>query len=92
MQTSDQERYLRAKERVRLVKEFYSNATAYVIIIPLLVYLNYRTTSFPWSIFPAVGWGIGLVGHYMAATGRNPILGKDWEDRKIREFMNREDF
>lgn len=92
METMNQERYFRAKERVRLVKEFYSNLAAYLIIIPLLVYLNYRTTSFPWAIFPAVGWGIGLVGHYISATGRNPILGKDWEERKIREFMDREDF
>lgn len=92
METTEQFRYNRAKERVDRLKSFYSNLMAYCIVIPFLVYLNYRSTSFPWAIFPAVGWGIGLIGHWMAAYGRNPFFGRDWEDRKIREFMNSEEF
>ena len=92
METTEQYRYERAKERVDQLKSFYSNLLAYCIVIPFLVYLNYRSTSFPWAIFPAVGWGIGLIGHWMAVYGRNPFFGRDWENRKIREFMNSEEF
>jgi hypothetical protein len=84
--------YLRAKKRVEEIKGFYGNLTAYIIIIPLLAWLNYSTTDFPWVIFPAVGWGLGVILNGMAAYGYNPILGKNWEERKIREFMSEDRF
>ncbi|MEL4307776.1 2TM domain-containing protein [Joostella sp. CR20] len=83
-------RYSRAKERVNAIKGFYGNLIAYVIIIPFLGWLNYRTTSFPWVIFPAMGWGFGLLIHAMEAFGFNPLWGKRWEERKIREFMEKD--
>ena len=85
-------KYKKAKERVECIKGFYSNLMAYMIIIPLLAYLNYITTSFPWVIFPAIGWGIGLVGHGMNAYDYNPFLGRDWEQRKIKELMEKDQF
>lgn len=84
--------YLRAKKRVECIKGFYGNLTAYIIIIPLLGWLNYMTTDFPWVIFPAVGWGLGVILNGMSAYGYNPILGKNWEERKIREFMSEDRF
>ena len=80
--------YLRAKRRVEEIKGFYGNLIAYIIVIPVLAWLNYKTTDFPWVIFPAVGWGLGVLLHGMSAHGYNPILGKNWEERKIREFMS----
>ncbi len=49
------------------------------------------TTDFPWVIFPALGWGFGVVAHWLEATGRTPFLGKNWEQRKIEELMSEED-
>lgn len=92
MENSKAYNYARAKERVAEIKSFYSNLIAYCLVIPLLVYLNFKTTDFPWSIFPAVGWGLGLVGHWMTAYGHNPVFGKEWEERKIQEFMNDKEF
>lgn len=80
--------YLRAKRRVEEIKGFYGNLIAYIIIMPLLAWLNHRSTDFPWVIFPAVGWGLGVILNGMSAYGYNPILGKNWEERKIREFMS----
>lgn len=84
--------YLRAKKRVEEIKGFYCNLTAYLIIIPLLAWLNYVTTNFPWVIFPAVGWGLGVILNGMSAYGYNPILGKNWEERKIKEYMDSDTF
>lgn len=92
MNTTEEIKYIRAKERVEAIKSFYSNLMAYCIVIPFLAWINYGTTSFLWVIFPAVGWGIGLVGHWFQAYGYNPILGKDWEERKLREFMKEDEF
>ena len=86
----EDKRYLRAKEKVEKIKGFYSNLISYLIVLPVLAYINYRTTDFPWVIFPALGWGFGVVVHGMEAYGYNPFMGKSWEERKIREFMNKE--
>lgn len=95
METQDthikEKRYQKARERVEAIKGFYGNLTAYLIVIPFLIWLNTRTTDFPWVIFPALFWGIGVVTHGLEAYGYNPLWGKRWEERKIREFMEKDD-
>ena len=86
------DKYLRAKRRVEEIKGFYGNLLAYLIVIPLLAWVNYMSTDFPWVIFPAVGWGLGVILHGLGAYGYSPILGKDWEERKIKEFMSEDQF
>ncbi|NQZ45365.1 MAG: 2TM domain-containing protein [Flavobacteriaceae bacterium] len=88
----EEKRYLKAKERVEQIKGFYGNLISYCLVIPFLWWLNFRTTDFLWAIFPTGGWGIGLFFHGMEAFGFNPILGRNWEDRKIRELMEKDDF
>jgi len=88
----EEKRYLKAKERVDAIKGFYGNLTAYLIVIPFLWFLNYRTTSFLWAFFPTLGWGFGLTMHAMEAFGYNPLWGKRWQEKKIKELMDKEDF
>ncbi|MDF4202591.1 2TM domain-containing protein [Maribacter sp. SA7] len=85
-------RYEKAKKRVEEIKGFYGNLTSYCIVIPVLAFINYRTTSFVWVIFPAVGWGIGLIAHGLKAYGLNPLFGQDWEEKKIKELMEKDNF
>ncbi|NNE75640.1 MAG: 2TM domain-containing protein, partial [Pricia sp.] len=85
-------RYEKAKERVEAIKGFYGNLLAYFIVIPCLAILNLKTTDFPWILFPIVGWGFGLIMHGMEAFGYNPFLGKGWEEKKMKEFMEDEKF
>mgnify|MGYP000441077783 FL=1 len=83
----EDKRYLQAKEKVEAIKSFFGKLGAYLLVIPFLAWLNWRTTDFPWVIFPAIGWGFGLVMHGMEAYGYNPLWGKRWEERKIRRLM-----
>lgn len=92
METQNAQSYQRAKERVKELKCFYTSLLAYCLVIPFLAYINYRTTGFMWFIFPAIGWGLGLFFQWMKATGYHPLLGKNWEERKIQEYMNRDKF
>ncbi len=82
-------KYKRAKKRVKKMKEFYGSLIAYCIVIPVLVFINYKTTGFdlPWFIFPMAGWGLGLFFLYGEAFNRHLIFGKDWEKKKIRKYM-----
>ncbi|SNZ00513.1 2TM domain-containing protein [Flagellimonas pacifica] len=92
MEAHSEYKYQRAKERVKELKCFYTNLLAYCLVIPFLAYTNYSTTNFIWFVFPAFGWGLGLLLHGMKATGYNPFLGNNWEERKIREFMGDDKF
>ena len=89
----EDKRYEKAKEQVEAIKGFYGNLTSYCIVIPILVFINYTSgTSFPWAIFPALGWGFGLTAHGLGAFGYNPLFGKGWEARKMREFIDDDNF
>ena len=70
------------------IKGFYSNLLSYAIVIPFLIFINYKTYwGFQWFWFPMIGWGIGLIFHAFGVFG----YGKDWEERKIREIMQKEE-
>ena len=92
MKNVNELQYKKAKEQVEVLKGFYGNLMAYLIVIPFLWWLNYMTTDFIWAIFPTLGWGIGLAAHGMCAFNFHPLLGKNWEERKIKEFMNKDKF
>ncbi|MGB5818190.1 MAG: 2TM domain-containing protein [Saonia sp.] len=87
MENLENKKYIRAKKKVDAIRGFYGHLTGYCIAIPILAYINYMTTSFPWVIFPVLGWGFGLLMHGLEAHGYNPLLGRGWEERKIREYM-----
>jgi two-component system LytT family sensor kinase len=91
-ETIESNKYLRAVERVHDIKEFYGSLISYCIVIPFLIFINFKyVPHFHWFWFPMFGWGIGLIFHGFKAFSYNPILGKDWEERKIKEYMDNED-
>ena len=84
---NESEKYLRARKRVDELKEFYGSLIAYFLVIPFLIFVNYRTSwHFQWFWFPMLGWGLGLVVQAFKTFG----YGGDWEERKIRELMEKE--
>ena len=81
-------KYVRAIERVEKLKEFYQNLASYVIVIPILIYINLTfSPGFHWFWFPIVGWGIGVLFHWLEANNSNIFLGRNWEEKKIKEMM-----
>jgi hypothetical protein len=88
----EDKRYENAKIRVKRIKEFYIHFAIYLLLVPFFIFLNFRTTGFPWAIFPILGWGLGVLGHASEAFNYNPILGRNWEDKKIRELMEKDNF
>jgi two-component system LytT family sensor kinase len=90
MYTDDFEnsKYVRALEKVEKLKEFYQNLASYCIVIPFLIFINLRfSPGFHWFWFPIFGWGMGLAFHFLEVNNYNIFLGKNWEDRKIKEIM-----
>ncbi|MBM1107657.1 2TM domain-containing protein [Aurantibacter crassamenti] len=91
MEYSDKEsKYFRAQEKVNELKKFYTSLISYVFVIAMLAGINYYTDqwNYPWFLWAAFGWGIGLIFNAIKVFGANPFLGKGWEERKINEIMN----
>ncbi|MDX1463098.1 MAG: 2TM domain-containing protein [Marinirhabdus sp.] len=91
--TEQQQKYIRAKERVAEIKKFYNSLLGYAIFISLLAAVNYYVNEwrYMWFLWAAFGWGIGLVFQAAKAFQWNPFMGKDWEERKLKEFMDEEE-
>lgn len=88
IKNSEENAYLKAKARVKEIKEFYGNLASYCVVIPFLIFINYWTFwEFKWFWFPLIGWGIGLSIHGLSVFG----YGSKWEERKIREIMQKEE-
>jgi len=88
---TDEQKYIRAKKNVEKMKKFYADLLAYLVVIPFLIFINIKfSPDFQWFWFPMIGWGIGLTFHALGAFNHNLFLGKDWEDRKIKEFMEKD--
>lgn len=83
--------YLKAQKRVEDIKGFYGNLTSYIIVIVGLAVLNLVTyPQYLWFFYPAIGWGIGVAIHGMSVFNYMPFFGSDWEEKKIRELMEKE--
>ncbi|WSO28064.1 2TM domain-containing protein [Chryseobacterium sp. MYb264] len=88
IKTEDQDKaYERAQKRVKEIKSFYGNLISYCVVIPALIIINLATSPRNiWFIFPMLGWGIGLAAHGMSVFA----IGKNWEERKIREILEKQ--
>ncbi len=79
--------YERAYKRVKEIKGFYGNLISYCLVIPLLIFINLKTSpEYHWFWWPMLGWGIGVISHGLQVFG----IGKNWEDRKIKELMEKD--
>ncbi|PIB32346.1 histidine kinase [Gaetbulibacter sp. 5U11] len=80
--------YVRARKHVEELKEFYYNLISYCIVIPFLIFINYKTSwDYKWFFFPMFGWAVGLSFHAYKVFVNDGVLGKSWEDKKIKKFM-----
>lgn len=79
-----------ALAHVRKVKGFYIHLTQYLIVISILAGVN--LTSFPqylWFVWPALGWGLGVLSHGATVFGVVPFLDGDWERRQVEKHLGR---
>ena len=81
--------YDRAAKRVKEMKGFYGNLISYCLVIPFLIFINLKTSpEYHWFWWPMLGWGIGVASHGFQVFG----IGKNWEEKKIREIMEKDKF
>ncbi|MGD1946708.1 MAG: 2TM domain-containing protein [Croceivirga sp.] len=89
----NESKYIRARERVEELKKFYGNLTSYAVVITGLAIINYYINGWSsmWFLWAAFGWGIGIFFHAIGTFNLNPFFGKEWENRKIKEYMDEDE-
>ena len=87
---TEETRYQEAKERVEAIKGFYIHLTVYVVVNLMLFSINMIVSPDSlWFIWPLMGWGVAVAIHALSVFGFGGRFGADWEERKIRELMEK---
>lgn len=94
--TDEEIRYEIARKRVKKIKGFYTHLAAYICVNGFIVFINIQSLRGGESYFQfknfttAFFWGIGLIAHGLSVFGTDVVFGKDWEERKIKELMEKD--
>ncbi|MEZ4779121.1 MAG: 2TM domain-containing protein [Flavobacteriaceae bacterium] len=95
----NENKYERAKKKVKEIKGFYTHLTVYILVnlFLLLAQMGLFSGSFmqglpTWGHFTTpFFWGIGLAFHALHVFKDNFTFLRQWEERKIKEFMEKEE-
>lgn len=87
--------YQQAKKRVDKLRGFYGHLFSYVVVNIMIAFFNYSNLKpgesyFQFkNFFTATFWGIGLLAHAIFTFFPKFKFFKNWEERKIRELMDK---
>lgn len=85
------QRYQRARARVKQLRNLYIHAGVFVLVNLQLLVVNLVTNAQSlWFYWPLLTWSVVLAAHAIIVLGTNGSLAAHWEERKIREFMERD--
>ncbi|MEE9407296.1 MAG: 2TM domain-containing protein [Polaribacter sp.] len=95
--------FIRAKKRVKAIKGFYVHLIVYILVnIFISGVVIFGLMQNDYSFKDAISnfgvystwlfWGIGMFFHWLGVFGFQSLgFGKDWEEKKIKEMMDKED-
>ena len=86
------EKYERAKKRVEELRKFYANLVTYTVINVILIIINFVTSPGSlWFYWVTIFWGAAILLHASKVfILRGKFLGEEWEQKKIKEFMEKD--
>ena len=101
-QHTQAEKYARAQKRVAEIKKFYKHLAFYLLINFLFIgrriykdiiqgdsFLEAFTAIENYTFF--FWWSVFLIFHAAKVFGFPNLFNKDWEERKVKEYMNKKD-
>lgn len=88
-QTLDPDEQL-ALKRVRKLKGFYIHLFNYLVVMVALVVINLTTNPQTlWVVWPALGWGLGVLLHGAQVFEWMPFFGAQWERKQVEKRLGR---
>ena len=88
-QPTEQEKLDRARERVAEIKGFFIHLTIFACVLIILFGVDWMTGEGWWVQWVFIGWGIGVLAHALVVFGSTPGFISRWEERKIREYVDK---
>ncbi len=87
---SDEELRKKAEKRAEEKIGFYTHLGIYLAVNLLLIVIWYTSSgpdTFPWFIYATVGWGVGILAHFIGVHTSGSYKDKlaEKEYRKIKE-------
>jgi signal transduction histidine kinase len=82
----EQDPVARARRRAHAQLGFYWHLMSYLGVMAMLAFINMLTTSYPWFLWPAMGWGIGVFSHFMGVFGTRVVRERYLEPAVAREI------
>lgn len=91
---TNETKYIRAQDRVAKLKRFYGRIFRGLLAIVITGAINYYLNEWrnPWFLWVVFGVGLGLSLKAFKLFGINLLFGKNWEERKVREIMDKDNF
>ena len=92
------DRITQIRRQVRREARFYRHLMTYIVVIFGLAILNYLTLRESstrhywnwWVVWPALGWGIAIFSHWTRTFVKIGPFANGWQERKVRELLDRE--
>src|SRR5439155_1122948 len=85
----EEEALRRARRRAAAEAGFYAHLVSYLSVIAFLALINLFTSPwYPWFLWPAFGWGIGLFSHYMAVFGSRALKERFFDPATVAVSRN----
>ncbi len=82
--------YQVARRQVRRLRGFYAHLSVYLAVNAGLLVINlFSSPGRLWVVWPLAGWGIAILIHGASVFLGGRLLGREWEERRIREIMER---
>lgn len=90
--TEQNNKYARARNRVATLKKFYSKIASGLVAIAITGGINYYLNEWenPWFLWVVFGVSISLFFKAAKIFNLNPFMDKNWEERKIQEFIKKD--
>ncbi|MFO7611212.1 MAG: 2TM domain-containing protein [Clostridia bacterium] len=77
--------YQEAAKAVKERRDFYQHLVVYIAVCTFLSVMTLFVWGGTfWPVFVIFGWGIGVASHAVST-----FLGKEWERRKIDEYLDK---
>lgn len=87
----EDEEYKHARERAQSLRGFYTNLISFAVVNLILFAINAITSPGNWWFYwVTIFWGIGLIFHALNVFSMSGDAGREWEDRKTREIMDKD--
>jgi len=88
-ETTEDDKTRRARARVEAMTAFYIHLAIFAAVIVVLAIIDWALGPGWWVQWVLLGWGIGVVAHYLIVFGETPEYVRRWQERKIEEIKNK---